>query len=365
MHASLRVATVCCVLELCFLSAYAAEPTVEVSNFGKLANGEVVKLFTLNNGLGMQVKVIEYGATIIQLNVPDRDNLVTSVLLGADSLAAYLNGFPAASVMGRFANRIRNAKFTLDGKEYEVTKNSGPHHIHGGQKNFAKVLWSGSSESKADVASVTLKYESADGEEGFPGTLAVAVTYSISSSNELSIAYEAKTSKPTVVNLTNHAYFNLTGTGDVLGHELQLMSNTTTMIDDSRIPTGGIALVAGTPLDFIAPHAIGERIAKLNDTTRGYDHNYIVSGSPGELRMAARVFDPKSGRVMECLTTEPAVQLFTANSFNGKPFPKHGAFCLETQHYPDSPNHPEFPSTVVRPEKDWSSQTIYRFSVQK
>lgn len=365
MPVFLPFVTACCVLELCLLSAHAAQPTVEVSNFGKLASGEVVKLFTLNNGMGMQVKVIEYGATLIQLEVPDRDKKVTSVLLGSNSLDAYTNGFPAASIMGRFANRIRNAKFTLDGKEYAVTKNSGPHHIHGGQKNFAKVLWSSSSESKAGVASVTLKYESADGEEGFPGMLDVAVTYSIGSSNELSIGYVAKTNKPTVINLTNHAYFNLTGTGDVLGHELQLMSNATTLIDDSRIPTGDIAFVAGTPLDFIAPHAIGERIAKLNDTTRGYDHNYIVSGSTGELRMAARVIDPKSGRVMECLTTEPAVQFFTANSFNGKPYPKHGAFCLETQHYPDSPNHPEFPSTVVRPGKDWSSQTIYRFSVQK
>lgn len=356
----------------CLVSAYetqwskAAEPRIEIATFGKLPNGQEVKQFTLHNSSGMQVSIIEYGATITRLLVADRDGKFANVVLGTDSLDSYLKGFPAASVIGRYANRIRNAQFKLDGETITVTKNSGENHIHGGRENFAKVKWVGSATSDADSASVKLLYRSADGEEGFPGELQVAVTYRLSNENALTIDYLATTSKATVVNLTNHAYFNLAGVGgDVLDHTLQIMAEKYTVSDKSLIPTGEIALVVGTPLDFLAPRRIGERIEQLYEAARGYDHNYIVMGGAGELRMAARAVDPTTGRTMECLTTEPGVQLYTANGFNGNPFPKHGGFCLETQHYPDSPNRPEFPSVVVRPAKPFQSTTIFRFSVAK
>ena len=344
----------------------ASDRTAEQTlSFGKLTSGEVVKQFNLYNRNGMQATVIEYGATVTQLLVADRNGKFSNVVLGADSLEAYTKGFPAASVIGRYANRIRGASFTLDSQTYQVTKNAGDNHIHGGRDNFAKVRWTGTAESDADSAAVKLSYRSKNGEEGFPGELNVTVTYRLTNANELSIQYEAKTDKPTIVNLTNHAYFNLGASGeDVLNHELEIMAQSYTISDKSLIPTGEIASVVGTPLDFLAPHRIGERIEQLYEAARGYDHNYIVSGNAGELRLAARVFDPKSGRIMECSTTEPGVQLYTANGFNGNPYPKHGAFCLETQHYPDSPNLPEFPTTVVRPGTPFKSTTVFRFSAK-
>jgi aldose 1-epimerase len=341
----------------------AAEPAVRTSSFGKLPSGEEIKLFTLTNSSGMQAKVIEYGATLTELLVPDREGKLANVVLGADSLERYVHGFPAASIIGRYANRIRNAKFTLDGNEFEITKNAGQHHIHGGTQNFSKVRWMGTAQSKADAALVTLMYVSADGEEGFPGTLNVSVTYELSDRNELTLLYQATTDKPTVINLTNHAYFNLAGAGmDVLDHELQLWADHTTAIDEAKIPTGPLEPVEGTPLDFRQPHRIGQRIADLYKTTGGYDHNYVLNSSPGTLGLAARVTERTSGRILECLTTEPAVQLFTANGFKDNPFPKHGGFCLETQHYPNSPNQPEFPSTVTRPGATYRSTTVFRFS---
>ena len=239
------------------------------------------------------------------------------------------------------------------------------YYKHGGRDNFAKVRWNGTPELYAESAAVSLNYRSKNEEEGFPGELNVTVTYRLTNANELFIQYEAQTDKATIVNLTNHAYFNLGNpTEDVLNHKLQIVAETYTISDKSLIPTGEIATVVGTPLDFLAPHRIGERIEQLYEAARGYDHNYIVSGRQGELRPAARVVEPKSGRIMECLTTEPGVQLYTANGFNGNPYPKHGAFCLETQHYPDSPNRPEFPTTVVRPEKQFNSTTVFRFRAQ-
>ena len=346
------------------LAACADEPSVIQSTFGTLEGGETVSMFTLRNRHGMQAKVIEFGATIIELLVPDRKQEFANIILGADSLDAYVKGFPAASVIGRYANRIRNARFTLDGKIIEVTKNSGSNHIHGGKKNFSKVRWQGTAQKTADSAAVTLRYTSVDGEEGFPGTLQISVTYRLNDNNELAIEYQARTDQITVINLTNHAYFNLKDpTSHVLEHELQLFSDRYTVSDKSLIPTGEIATVAGTPLDFREPHRIGERIERVYEAAGGYDHNFVVAGEPGKLRLAARVREPESGRIMECLTTEPGVQLYTANGFNGNPFPKHGAFCLETQHYPNSPNQPEFPSTVIRPDERWSSTTVFRFLI--
>jgi aldose 1-epimerase len=365
MQLAHRLLIACLFSIACFTTLKAAEPRVETKLFGKLPSGEEVKQFNLYNRNGMQATVIEYGATVTRLLVADRNGKFANILLGADSLEDYTKGFPAASVIGRYANRIRGAKFTLDNETYQVTKNAGDNHIHGGRANFAKVRWTGTAEANADSAFVKLNYRSKHGEEGFPGELNVTVTYRLTNANELSIQYEAKTDKPTIVNLTNHAYFNLSDPSeDVLNHELQIMAQTYTISDRSLIPTGEIASVVGTPLDFLVPHRIGERIEQLYDAAQGYDHNYIVAGKAGELRPAARVVDPKSGRVMECLTTEPGVQLYTANGFNGNPYPKHGGFCLETQHYPDSPNHPEFPTTIIRPETPFSSTTLFRFSVR-
>lgn len=364
-----RIKMVCVGFGLLLNCALAETPTTVVAPYATMPSGEVVQQFTLRNSQGMQAKVIEYGAIISELSVPGRDGKYTNVVLAADSLDTYLKGFPAAAVMGRHGGRIGGGRFQLEGKAIQVTKNSGENHIHGGQKHFGKSLWKGAKSENANQASVELKYTSRDGEEGFPGTLQVSVTYSLSDQNELKIHYKAKTDQPTIINLTNHAYFNLAGAGsNVLGHELQIEADQAAVVDKSMIPTGEFASVEETVLDFRRPHLIGERIKQLygalEGTFRGYDHTYQLRGDLGTLRLAAKVVEPTSGRVMECLTTEPAVQLFTANSFNDNPFPKHGAFCLETQHFPDSPNHPEFPSVVLRPDTDWNSTTIYRFSVK-
>ncbi len=366
MHLTYRY-VVLSILSLVFFmtNSKAGEPRVETLSFGKLPNGEEVKQFNLYNSNGMQATIVEYGATVTKLLVSDRNGRFANVVLGSDSLDEYTKGFPAASVIGRYANRIRGAQFTLDNQTYAVTKNSGENHIHGGRANFAKVRWSGAAKSVADSAAVRLTYRSQDGEEGFPGQLDVAVTYRLTNANELSIQYEATTSQPTVVNLTNHAYFNFGPSyEDVLNHELQIVAETYTLSDKSLIPAGEIASVIGTPLDFRESHRLGERIQQLYESSGGYDNNYIVTGKFGELRQAARVVDPKSGRIMECLTTEPGVQLYTANGFNGNPFPKHGGFCLETQHFPDSPNRPEFPTTVIRPGTPFESTTVFRFSAK-
>ena len=346
-------------------AARAVESRVAISTFGRMQTGESVQQFTLTNAHGMKVKLIEFGATITEILVPDKSGKMANVLLRSDSIEAYERGFPAGSVIGRYANRIRNARFSIDGKEFNVSKNAGQNHIHGGQKHFGKLLWRGTASTDPDTVSVTFQYKSRDGEEGFPGNLDVAITYTLTSSNELVLDYSATTNQPTVVNLTNHAYFNLSGTGDVLDHELQIESDETTTVDKSLIPNGEFTRVEGGPLDFRQPRKIGARIHELYDAANGYDHNYVIRGEVGTLRKAARVVDEESGRTLECLTTEPGVQLYTSNGFNGNPYPKHGAFCLETQHYPDSPNHSHFPTTIVRPDKPFQSKTVFRFGIVK
>jgi len=354
-----------------FLShANAQKPAVESEPFGTMPTGEIVQQFTLRNTNGAQAKVIEFGAIITELSVPDKVGKRTNVVLASDSLETYLQGFPAAAVMGRYAGRIGGGRFLLEGTPIQVTKNAGENHIHGGSKHFGKLLWKGVQPKAENGASVELQYASPDGEEGFPGTLNVSVTYALTDANELKIQYKASTDKITVINLTNHAYFNLAGAGgDVLKHVLQIEADRTTVVNKSLIPTGEFASVNQTDLDFRSPRPIGERIEKLYGTLggafRGYDHTYELRGENGTLRLAATVSEPTSGRVMECFTTEPAVQLFTANGFNNNPFPKHGGFCLETQHYPDSPNRPEFPSVVLRPGVSWTSSTIFRFTVKE
>jgi aldose 1-epimerase len=333
---------------------------VEEQEFGKTQEGAVVKLFTLRNAKGMSVKVMTYGAIITEIKVPDRHGALTNVVLGAGDFDSYRKGFPAsAAVIGRFANRIAKARFTLDGVEYKLAANNGPNHLHGGPKGFAQVVWQSEAlPAGQNDAAVRFTYLSRDGEEGYPGNLAVKVTYTLTDDNALRIDYEATTDKTTPVNLTNHAYFNLAGSGDVLDHELWLAAERYTPADDQLIPTGEIASVKGTPLDFTTPTRIGARIDQLKPKPGGYDHNFVLNSDGKSLVLAARVSEPKSGRAMEVRTTEPGVQLYTGNHL------KHGGFCLETQHYPDSVNRPNFPSPILRPGQSFKSTTTFAFSVK-
>lgn len=342
-------------------------------NFGQMPDGTAVKLFTLRNEKGMVVKVMSYGAIITEVQVPDRTGTMASVVLGADSLDAYLRGYPAAAaVIGRVANRIAKARFTLEGVEYRLAANSGPNHIHGGTRGFAQKVWNAEAlPSSPGQAGVRFTYFSKDGEEGYPGNLTASVTYTLTDANELRLDYEARTDKTTIVNLTNHAYFNLAGSGDILDHELWLAATQYTPADTQLIPTGEIASVKDTPLDFTTPTAIGARIEQLKPRVNGYDHNFVLPASGREPTLCARARDPKTGRVMEVFTTEPGVQLYTGNHLRsptgtgGVVFgAKHPAFCLETQHYPDSINQPSFPSTVLKPDAVFRSSTIFKFTAK-
>ncbi len=346
---------------------------VQQQEWGKTADGTIVQLFTLTNRHGMVAKVTSFGAILTELHAPDRAGRSVNVALGFDNLDQYLKGHPGfGSTIGRFANRIGKARFVIDGVEYKVAANNGANHIHGGRKGFDKVVWQAKVvPPTATEAGVEFRYLSKDGEEGYPGNLDVTVTYTLTDANELRIDYRARTDKPTPVNLTNHSYFNLAGSGDVLDHELQLFADRYTPADDELIPTGEIASVKGTPLDFTKPGKIGARIEQLKPKPGGYDHNYVINGEPGTLRLAARARDPKSGRVMEVSTTEPGVQLYTGNWLDGKTrgtggvvYPRHGGFCLETQHYPDSVNKPQFPSPILRPDKTLHSTTTFKFSAE-
>lgn len=364
----------CLLLSACSAYRDPSTPSLErvrSDSFGQTPDGREVRIHTLRNRSGMQLKAMDYGATITQVLAPDRDGRMANILLGTETIDPYFKGFPgAASTIGRFANRIRNARFTLDGREVRVTANAGAHHIHGGREGFASKLWSATTGSDRSSAFVQFKLRSPSGEEGFPGNLDVTVTYTLTDAGEVRIDYTARTDEATVVNLTNHAYFNLAGGGDILSHQLQVFADRTTVSDKDLVPTGPEADVTGTGLDFRQPHAIGERIEQYRQGPNGYDHNFVLRGTPGKLRPAARVTDPTSGRVMECLTTEPGVQLYTAQHFGGRPngnsvWPRHPAFCLETQHPPDAPNHPHFPSTVLRPGQTFQSTTVYRFSIAR
>lgn len=351
---------------------------VESHVFGSTPEGEAVKLFTLRNANGMVAKIMERGATVTELWAPDRAGKLANVVFGSDKLDTYLGGFNAsASVMGRVANRIANGRFTLDGVTYQVITNRGPHHLHGGKKAFAAAIWRGEAlPAQARAASVRFRHTSRDGDDGFPGTVEVSVTYTLTDANELWLEYEAVTDKPTPLNLTNHAYFNLAGAGvgDVCDTVLWVDADRTTLSDDLLIPTGETAEVKGTPLDFTAPTAIGARIDELAGTkTKGYDHNYVLRAGGKGLALAGWAFEPRSGRAMQVLTTEPGMQVFTPKRYfgpDGKPVAdvtalKHNAFCFETQHFPDAVNHPNFPDTILRPGHTFSSTTVYRFSVQQ
>jgi aldose 1-epimerase len=359
----LLCALICLTLYSVAAAAEKAETNAASSNgfpdereFGRMADGTVVRQFTLHNARGMVVRVITYGAIITEIQAPDRNGQMTNVVLGADSLERYTRGFTAAAVIGRFANRIANARFAIGGVEYHVTPNAGKNHIHGGRKGFASVVWRAQPLPNGDHGvGVRLTYQCADGEEGYPGNLTARVTYSLNDRNELRLDYEATTDKPTPVNLTNHAYFNLAGGGDVMNHELWLAADRYTLADAQLIPTGEIGSVEGSPLDFTKPALIGARIGEIQPRSGLYDHNFVINGGGGSLVLAARVREPRSGRVMEMRTTQPGVQLYTGNG---------RAFCLETQHYPDSPNRPEFPSTILRPGQVFESTTTFAFSAE-
>jgi aldose 1-epimerase len=333
--------------------AAAGPPRLEEETFGTMPDGTVVKVFTLRNARGMSARVITYGAILAELNIPDRRGATTNVVLGAKSLDNYLHGFRGpAAIIGRVANRIGGAKFALDGVEYRLSANNGPNHLHG---PFGKVVWEGRAlPPGTNTSSVRFSYLSRDGEDGMPGNVRVSVTYTVNDRNELRLDYEAATDKATPINLTSHAYFNLAGHGDVLGHEVWLGATRYTPADEGLIPTGEIASVAGTPLDFTKPSRIGARIAQLKPKPGGYDHNFVLD-KPGLDTVAARVSEPVSGRVMEVRTTEPGVQFFTANHLN------HAALCLETQHFPDSVNHPNFPSIILRAGARFQSTTVFAF----
>ncbi len=353
------------------LSAATASVTSEV--WGRTADGQEVHLHTLRNAKGMEARVTDYGGILVSLTTPDRAGKLADVVLGFDTLAPYLGKHPHFGCLtGRYANRIGGASFKIDGTEYNVTPNSGKNHIHGGKEAFDKKVWKAT--VPAGKNALVLTYTSADGEEGFPGKLDCTVTYTLTDENALTISYQATTDKPTVVNLTNHSYFNLAGegSGDILGHELTIPADTFTATDDDLIPTGEVLTVLGTPLDFTKPRLIGERIGAAYKPLlqgKGYDHNYVLKGGEG-MKLAARARDPKSGRVMEVTTTDPAVQLYTGNhlkSVSGKGGhiyqTRHG-FCLETQKYPDSPNKPQFPTAVVRPGTPYLHTTTFKFSAE-
>jgi aldose 1-epimerase len=344
---------------------------VEKAAFGQTAEGTAIESYTIYNSQGATAKLITYGATVAELHVPDKDGKMGDVVLGFDNLGGYLGPHPHfGGAIGRYGNRIAKGKFTLDGQEYQLAINNPPNSLHGGPTGFDRRVWKGEPLQLKDGAAVRFTYLSTDGEENFPGNLTVSVTYTLTNTNEFRLEYSAETDKDTIVNLTNHSYFNLAGSGDVLKHVLYLNADKYTPVDSTLIPTGEIASVANTPLDFRKPTAIGAHIGEIKDIG-GYDHNYVLNGPEGKLRIAARVTEPTSGRQMEVWTTEPGVQFYSAIGLNGSitgkggiAYPKYGALCLETQHYPDSPNRPNFPSTVLKPGTKFHSETIYKFSAK-
>jgi aldose 1-epimerase len=349
--------------------------TLESAPFGKLPDGRTATLHTLKNGHGITVKITDYGAIITEIHTPDRSGTPGNVVLGFDNLERYLQGHPFfGCIAGRVANRIAKGKFSLDGKDYTLAVNNGPNHLHGGNVGFDKKLWTSKPVKQAgSEVSVEMTYTSADGEEGYPGNLTVTVTYTLTEKGELRIDYTATTDKATPVNLTNHSYFNLAGHGDIKAQELWLNADRYTPTDAGLIPTGELASVKDTPLDFTKATPIGARVTRTGLTPPGYDHNFVINGGGQGLTLAARVTDPASGRVMEVHTTEPGVQLYTANHLSpqnpivgvgGVKYPPLGAFCLETQHYPDSINRPNFPSVVLRPGQTFKSTTVYAFSAK-
>jgi aldose 1-epimerase len=349
--------------------------TISSKSFGTTPQG-IAELYTLRNTNGMEVQLTNYGGIITSILAPDRNGNLGDVALGFDSIAPYTRVHPYfGALIGRFGNRIAKGEFTINGKSYELPTNNGPNSLHGGAEGFDKKMWTATTFSREDTAGVVLSYLSPDGEEGYPGNLAVSVTYTLNAANEIGINYQATTDAPTPINLTNHTYFNLTGGGgDVLAHEMKLKASQFTPVDKTLIPTGELQPVAGTPFDFTTPKTMGRDINAENEQLQsggGYDHNFVLDRIGSGLENIATVFDPTSGRILEVLTTEPGIQFYSGNFLNGTLTGKGGTvythrsgFCLETQHYPDSPNQPDFPSTILEVGDTYQSETVYRFSTR-
>lgn len=351
-------------------------PSVMRRHFGNLPDGREVYAFTLDNGRGIRLDAITYGGIIVSLETPDRAGQRGDIVLGYDDLAGYLAETPYfGAIIGRYGNRIGNAEFALDGRRYALAANNGPNHLHGGVVGFDKVLWAASPFARGDSVGVVFRYTSPDGEEGYPGALAATVTYTLTADGSLVFDYQATTDKPTPVNLTQHSYFNLAGDGarDVLDHVLTVYADSFTPVDSTLIPTGEIVPVEGTPFDFRTPTAIGARIGAADRQLEfggGYDHNFVLSRGGDALAHAAHVYEPTTGRTLDIYTTEPGLQFYSGNFLDGSLVGKSGrvyehryGLCLETQHYPDSPNKPTFPSTILRPGEEYQSRTVLKFAV--
>ncbi|MCU1243750.1 MAG: Aldose 1-epimerase [Candidatus Acidoferrum typicum] len=362
------------------LSSEGMRGTIRKQSFGKTSSGEPIDLYSLSNKKGMEVSITNFGATVVTLRVPDRDGKPADIVLGFDTLEGYENGKSYfGATVGRYANRIGGGTFSIDGKIYTLPKNNGNNTLHGGIVGFNRKVWKAREIASKDGESLELSYLSADGEEGFPGNLSVKVVFTVPADrNELKIDYAATTDKDTVLNLSNHSYFNLAGegNGDILDHVIAMHAKQFTPVDKTLIPTGELRDVAGTPMDFTTATPIGKRINDNYEQLvfgKGYDHNWVIARSGGgtDLTIAAQASDPKSGRTLEVLTTEPGVQFYSGNFLDGsakgkggKAYGQRAAFCLETQHFPDSPNHPNFPSTLLKPGAAFHSETVFRFSAK-
>ncbi len=343
--------------------------------FGTMPDGTDVSVFTLTNSSGVEARVTNYGGIILSLRVPDREGRLADIVLGYDNLQGYLNETPYfGAIIGRYGNRIANGRFELDGQLFTLDKNDGPNHLHGGLVGFDKVVWEAAPFATDDESGIIFSYRSPDGDEGYPGNLSVRVVYALTTANTLRFEYEAMTDKATPINLTQHSYFNLAASGDILGHELMVNAESITPIGSTLVPTGSIVPADGSPFDFGSPTRIGLRINSENEQLRfggGYDHNFVLDrgdSSDDALVMAASVYEPTSGRTMEVWTTEPGLQFYSGNFLDGTITGKRGTvyehrsgFCLETQHYPDSPNQPDFPSTILCPGDTYHTMTEYRF----
>jgi aldose 1-epimerase len=359
--------------------AVATAQTITKASFGKTTGGQTVDIYTLKNRRGMEARITNYGGIVVSLTAPDRNGKFADVVLGYNDLDSYMRPpFPYfGAIVGRYGNRIAKGRFTLNGVEYKLAVNNGENHLHGGLKGFDKVVWTGRERKTAAGPALVLSYLSKDGEEGYPGNLRTTVVYTLTNNNELKIDYSASSDKDTVTNLTHHSYFNLAGerNGDILDHRVMIRADRFIPTDAGSIPTGEIRNVAGTPFDFLKANTIGARINNDDEQLKfgnGYDQTWVINGRVGVLRQAAMVYESTTGRELEVWTTEPGVQFYTGNFLDaaiigksGKPYPRRSGFCLETQHYPDSPNRPNFPTTTLRKGATYRSTTIYRFSARK
>ncbi len=380
LRRAISAAALCAVLAL--LCAFSlgfsgkGKAGLKKEDFGKTADGQNVELYTLTNDSGVEARITNYGGIVVSLKTPDRNGKLDDIVLGFDNLDEYLKGHPFyGAIAGRYANRIGKGRFTLNGVEYKLAVNNGENHLHGGVKGFDKAVWKARQVPAKDGVALELTHFSKDGDEGYPGNLSVKVVYTLTGRNELKIDYSATTDKDTVINLTNHSYFNLAGqgNGDILNHQVMINADRFTPVDSGLIPTGELRSVKGTPFDFTTPTAIGARVNQDDEQLnfgKGYDHNFALNGQAGTLRQAVKVSEPTTGRVMEVWTTEPGVQFYIGNFLTeragkgGKVYDKRSGFCFETQHFPDSPNKPNFPSAVLKKGGRYQTTTVFKFSAQ-